>query len=132
MIFEKIYTFIGENRSKSPPKKKKKLPKILDGNFYTVTSSTDGKIEAKCIECNKIVKGSNASTGNFKIHYKTHGASYQRLETYLQTTDSTTIVENSNQMNLKQTGILHHLPSISISEEQVLKSYRLNSKIYNS
>lgn len=69
--------------SEPPAKKEKKIPKILDGKFYTITANNDGKIDAKCNECGEIKKGHLGSTGNFKSHYKKHKNRIDDLDKYL-------------------------------------------------
>lgn len=46
------------------------VPFILRGKFFKVVSKIEGKVEAKCVSCKKIVKGSLDSTGNFHRHLK--------------------------------------------------------------
>lgn len=65
-------------------KTKAKIPKILDGTFYTIESNIDGKIVAVCNECREKRKGDVWSTGNYKSHYKTkHPKRLVELEKYL-------------------------------------------------
>lgn len=60
------------------------MPRILDGQFFKVISNEEGKIQAKCNECNQIKKGNIQSTGNFISHYRSkHSASVRQLESYL-------------------------------------------------
>lgn len=47
----------------------------------------DGKIEAKCVECGQMKKGTITSTGNFKSHYKMHPLKSKMLAKYLKGTD---------------------------------------------
>lgn len=108
--------FLKEPESEPPPKKKKNNPKILDGTFYSIVSNKDDKVEAKCSDCSKIVKGSVTSTGNFKSHYKMHPDSLKRLEQHLQNNDSA-LTNGNLAKTLKQPAIQTLLPSVS--EEQV-------------
>lgn len=56
-------------------------PKIFDGSFFTILKEENGKIEAKCTECNEVKKGSSSSTGNFYRHYKSkHATRVKALE----------------------------------------------------
>lgn len=67
-----------------PAKKRKTLPKILDGKYFAVDSNNDGKLLAKCTECNEMKKGYISSTGNFINHYKSkHPSQVKSLEEYL-------------------------------------------------
>lgn len=73
--------------SEQPAKKRKFLPKILDGTFFIVTSQDGDTVEAKCIECNETKKGNTKSTGNFIVHYKkVHAARFKEMEAYLKAT----------------------------------------------
>lgn len=63
---------------------KKSIPRILDGKFFVIEKNHDEKIDARCIECRKVIKGSLTSTGNFKKHYKkVHPALNSKLEEHL-------------------------------------------------
>lgn len=78
-----------EKEKEPEQKKRKSLPKILDGTFYSTKENDkqneDGKIDAICTECNEPKKGHIASTGNFKMHYKMkHPSRFKDLENYLQ------------------------------------------------
>lgn len=103
-----------QSSSDAPPpaKKVKKVPKILDGTFYTIESNNDGKIIAKCVECGEIKKGEIGSSGNFKSHYKTHKSQFNRLEEYLKPS-----VDNTQQeihgKSVKQSDIRHLLAPVS-------------------
>lgn len=56
----------------------------MDGNFYEVTLEEGEKIEAKCLECQRVIKGNNRSTGNFLSHYRTqHEAMMGKLQAHL-------------------------------------------------
>lgn len=82
-------------------KAKTKIPKVLDGTFYSVVSNEGGKIVARCIACGEnsakgLVRGSLSSTGNFKSHYKTHPDQAKELDKYLKE-DSDTGSNKSNQ-----------------------------------
>lgn len=60
------------------------IPRILDGKYFTIVSNVDSKIEAKCTQCHKKIKGQISSTGNFKLHYRTvHNSTLSTLENYL-------------------------------------------------
>lgn len=52
------------------PRKEKEPPKILKGRFYQITCQKEGKVWAKCTECDEIKKGDENSTGNFIAHYR--------------------------------------------------------------
>lgn len=68
-----------------PAKKPCRTPaRILDGTFYTIIKNDKGKLDAKCLECNKNIKGHTGSTGNFLNHYRTsHPALVIKLDEYL-------------------------------------------------
>lgn len=59
-----------------PPTKRKKGPRILDGQYFEIETSDDksGKISAVCKLCGVIKKGSSSGTGNFLRHIKKHHA----------------------------------------------------------
>ena len=47
------------------------IPKILDGNFFSIHSKDDkGSVKAKCERCpqRKIISGNIKGIGNFKLH----------------------------------------------------------------
>lgn len=115
-----------QTESSEPPKKKtKKVPKVLDGTYYTIESNIDGKIDAKCTECGKILKGDLGSTGNYKSHYlRLHKAAFKQLEEYLTEEASTLENENCVPKNSKQPGIRDMLAPVS--DEKVLKRIIFN------
>ncbi|XP_077498927.1 uncharacterized protein LOC144124718 isoform X3 [Amblyomma americanum] len=43
---------------------------ILDGKYFTVTSSDEDKVKAKCSFCKTAISGAYSSTSNFKLHLK--------------------------------------------------------------
>lgn len=55
--------------------KTNKLPLILNGKFFSVEQSAPYKkysnISAKCVTCNKEIRGTLCSTSNFLLHLKT-------------------------------------------------------------
>lgn len=77
------FFFLEATSNVSIPAKRKKLPEILDGKFYTVVLNNNGKIVAKCVDCGDIKKGDLSSTGNFESHYKTHPHKSKQLDNYL-------------------------------------------------
>lgn len=63
---------------------KTKIPRILDGQFFSIQSNVNGSIDARCLECSKIFKGNLSSTGNFRKHYeRSHSNVMKRLNAYL-------------------------------------------------
>lgn len=57
------------------PKRRKTVPRILDGEFFSITSEiieADGKVKvvAKCKICQEEKRGVISSTGNFIKHYQ--------------------------------------------------------------
>ena len=47
------------------------VPCILDGKFFSITSTRDGKVIAKCTNCiNKSISGTNVATRNLVRHLK--------------------------------------------------------------
>lgn len=58
--------------SSSTIQQPKKLPKILNGGYFTVTSINGDNVAAMCQTCKKSVLGSIKSTGNFRSHLKMH------------------------------------------------------------
>lgn len=98
---------------------KKRIPKILDGTFYTLDCDvgSDGKISAKCNECNEIRKGNISSTGNFKSHYKKHPERLLKLEEYLKQ-DDTSLTDFLDENKSKQPRIADMLTPVS--EEKVI------------
>lgn len=66
------------------PKKKKVVPRALDGIFFEIVNECGEKIEAKCKQCEEIKKGNIKSTGNFLNHYKTrHTKEFEHLEKHV-------------------------------------------------
>lgn len=56
----------------------------MDGTFFTIQENDDGKITARCTECDELKKGNIFSTGNYINHYKTkHSARVKSMEEYL-------------------------------------------------
>lgn len=96
---------------------KKKIPKILDGTFYTLDAEIglDGKISAKCNECKEIRKGNISSTGNFKSHYKKHPERLAKLEEYLKQEDNCHGVDLDRSKQPRMEDIL-----TPVSEEKVI------------
>ncbi|XP_055314626.1 uncharacterized protein LOC129575176 [Sitodiplosis mosellana] len=93
-----------------PPPKKKKVPKILDGQFYEIISiDEEDRVIAKCTECLEIKKGNLKSTGNFKTHYKIHGSRLKDLDEYLK--NKTFVMPETS--NSKQSDIRDVLPAVS-------------------
>lgn len=65
------------SETENPSKKNKRLPRILDGKYFTISNEDkdkdwfkDNKIEATCTICHELKKGNILSTGNFLSHYK--------------------------------------------------------------
>lgn len=106
-------------------KKKKKIPRILDGTFYVVEQHQEnGQIKAKCQECGDIRKGNITSTGNFKTHYKTHPEKLKDLEEYLKqdaSTASATGDQNVTSFHSKQPRIDHAWAPVS--QDKVMNHY---------
>lgn len=98
---------IGENSQNLPPdteaepvtkKIKAKIPKILDGTFYTIETNVNGKVVAVCVECKEKRRGDVWSTGNYKSHYKTsHQKRLKELENYLNDSKKTDNLSNDSQ-----------------------------------
>lgn len=86
-ISAEVIDIIDDTTNDSGQKAKKQklsLPRILDGNFFSVVSHVEGKIDARCTECEKPIKGHITSTGNFKNHYRIkHASIMTSLEDYL-------------------------------------------------
>lgn len=79
-----IMDIINGDNIQSAKRAKLSLPRILDGKFFSVDSHVEGKIEARCTECNEVKKGQITSTGNFKNHYRIkHSSTMSALEAYL-------------------------------------------------
>lgn len=102
---------------KSKHDTEKLLPKILDGNFFSVTKRTeDGKVETVCNQCGKIRKGSVTSTGNFISHYRTsHSEQMKDLEAYLKGSPQSNEADN-NKRPPRQTLLTDINPSASPDE----------------
>lgn len=70
----------------APKRIKITIPRILDGTFFTIEKNINGSVEARCVECRKIIKGCLTSTGNFKKHItKIHNESLNKLTDHLRT-----------------------------------------------
>lgn len=90
-----------EQRSNPTKKIKLKIPRILDGKFFSIISNVEGKLEARCTECGVPKKGLITTTGNFKTHYKlSHPIVYQKLNEYLKEKSTVAAVNVSQQQNL--------------------------------
>lgn len=95
MNFNANCKFSDHSNNASQPAKKsrndsleKEPPKILQGRFYEIIDRKNGKVTAKCKECNGIKKGTDSSTGNFIMHYKLkHPALTKTLNDYLKGID---------------------------------------------
>lgn len=98
--------------AKSPePKKKKTIPRILNGTFYEIISESGDKVEAKCNECFQIKKGSFKSTGNFIVHYKNkHPNEYSQLDKHIKCS------KIDGEVNLQQRNITEHFPPLTTKE----------------
>lgn len=80
-------------KKKQEGTEEKKLPRILDGKFYSVVGEVGAPnekgqilIDVLCHACNETRRGSTTSTGNFKTHYKLkHPDKFKDLEKYLNT-----------------------------------------------
>lgn len=93
------------------PKRKKTIPRVLDGIFYEIVSQSGTKIEAKCMQCSEIRKGNENSTGNFIIHYKNkHPIEYTKLDQHIKLRNQSVIVQ------VKQPNIIDHLLPLSMKE----------------
>lgn len=85
---------------------------MVYGNFYTIESNIDGKIDAKCVECGEIREGYIASTGNFISHYRKHPSLKKQLDKYLKQCTPTA----DDGVKLLQPSIRDSLPSVSEDE----------------
>lgn len=43
---------------------------ILDGTYFSVSSSDGDKVKARCAFCKSVISGAYSSTSNFKLHLK--------------------------------------------------------------
>lgn len=69
----------------STSKKKRTIPKILDGTYYEIVKEDEDNVDVKCCECGEIKKGNIKTTGNFLTHYqKKHPASVGNLREHLE------------------------------------------------
>lgn len=58
------------------------VPCILDGKFFSITSTRDGKVIAKCTNCiNKSISGTSVATSNFVRHLKVTNGYFSYLHT---------------------------------------------------
>lgn len=100
------------NEQLPPAKKLKKVPKIFDGKFFTITRETSEQIDARCSACEEVKKGKITSTGNFLTHYRLkHQEEFKNLKEYLKSS------QNEKQPNeskaVKQPTITESFHSIS-------------------
>lgn len=73
-----------DNEEPAAKRIKMKIPRILDGKYFSIVSNINGNITARCTVCNEEKKGSLTSTGNFKSHFRIkHMAILAKVETYL-------------------------------------------------
>lgn len=102
-----------------PPKKAKKIPKILDGKFYSIVSNDEStnKVEVKCVDCGELKRGFLSSTGNFKTHFaRRHKSRFIELEEHLK--DESNDVNVNKNTNSAQPSIRESLAPVP--EEKVL------------
>lgn len=65
--------FMDALRQLSPAVSRKTIPRILEAYFTIKTLGDDGRVEANCKTCNKVIKGNITSTSNFRSHLqRTH------------------------------------------------------------
>lgn len=65
------------------PAKKKRIPKILDGKYFTVVRERGKNLDAVCMTCKKECSGSYNGTRNFADHYsRVHPEKYDELVSY--------------------------------------------------
>lgn len=112
-ILGEVNTEIQDERTggSEPLSKKQRtnIPRILDGTFYTICeTTTDEKVDAKCTECLRIIKGNFRSTGNFLNHYRTkHSVSMKNVEEHINRT------ERTDRIQLTQTSVSVVAPATS-------------------
>lgn len=86
-----------------PPKKAKKVPKIFDGKFFTITKQSDEQIDAKCSACEEVKRGKISSTGNFLTHFKLkHTDQFDKLKEYLKKSHKETQLNESKDVKQPQ------------------------------
>ena len=61
-------TVLDALRQLSPGVSRKTIPRILEAYFSIKTLGDDGRVEANCKTCNKVIKGNITSTSNFRSH----------------------------------------------------------------
>lgn len=81
----------------------------MDGTFFTIEQNENGKIMAKCMECQEVKKGNIFSTGNFINHYKSkHSSRVKSLEAYLKKIEP----HDATEANMENTITVRH-PAIT-------------------
>lgn len=110
-----LFCVIDSNVGSNPPiiKKIRKFPKILDGTYFIVIKNDEGKIHAKCTNCDEVKKGNIESTGNYKTHYKLmHDNLINEVEAYLKRP----VTESNPKKAEKQPAIITSFRKISNDE----------------
>lgn len=86
---ENILFTVESNAHAQPNENDEKLPKIVDGKFFTFCSKENNSIKATCVTCKQNVLGSATSTGNFLSHLKRkHPSRVEEYKTYLKNNET--------------------------------------------
>lgn len=94
------------------------MAKIFDGVYYdnvvtTQNDKSDDKVTADCTECGKTISGNEASTGNFKSHYKLkHSTKYKQLEDYLKSNQANKKVDKQPKITMAVQNVSNDMVSI--------------------
>lgn len=89
-------------------KRKKTIPRILDGEFFTIVSEitkSDGKIKivAKCKICQEEKQGCTSSTGNFLKHYQLkHSSMVEKVKAHINNKTKTAVESSLKQPTLQK------------------------------
>lgn len=96
-----IYFKANEN-GQSETRQPSKIPRLLDGKYFSIESRNRLDIVAKCMQCGRTRKGSIKSTGNFMDHYRSfHPQLIPEIETYKKVKDDGNPKIPSTQTTLK-------------------------------
>lgn len=102
------------------------MPKIFDGTFYSIEKRINEKIDARCLECSDVRKGSITSTGNFKNHYKTmHCGRFEALEEYLKSSNTQNVTTKVRQPTMPQI----FTPTVSPEKVSIQKIFHFNFQV---
>lgn len=108
-----------------PPRKRKKSPRILDGQYFEIENSDDknDKISAICKLCGVTKRGSSSGTGNFLRHIRNHHADKSdEVYSYIKTS-ATETDQNKFSVLISQEKVYVDLHSFFLSNNVQIRIY---------